>query len=94
MLIPNGLITLLKITGNLTSDKYISLLASYAVPLIKMNTKPNFHFIQDNCSSHKSRKTMEFIKNENVNVLEWPTLSLDINLMEDIWEMQTANQEI
>ena len=66
----NGLIALQKITGNSTSDKYIGLLASYAVPLMKINTTHNFHFIQDNCPSHKSMKTMEFLKNENDNVLE------------------------
>ena len=30
---------------------------------------------------------MEFLKNENANVLEWPAFSSDINLMEDIWRM-------
>ena len=30
---------------------------------------------------------MEFLKNENVNVLEWSALSPDINLMEDICRM-------
>jgi len=35
-------IALSKIIGNLNSDKYIELLQSYAVPLIKMSTDTNF----------------------------------------------------
>jgi len=87
MLMPNGLISLKKVIGNLNSEKYIHLLDSYAVPLMKMNATPNCHFIQDNCSSHKSKKTMKFLRDKNVQVLEWPPLSPDINLMEDIWRM-------
>ena len=72
---------------NLNSNLYINLLKHYAVPLMKLNRIENFQFIQDNCPAHKSRKTTQFVKDHNINVLEWPVRSLDINLMEDIRRM-------
>jgi len=80
MLMPNGLIALKKIMRNINSNEYINLLKHYAVPLMKLNRTENFQFIQDNCPAHKSRKATKFLKDHNINVLEWPARSPDINL--------------
>ena len=89
MIQPNGIVTIKEIFGNLNSDKYIHLLESFAVPCMKLNAKANFNFVQDNCSSHVSKKTKDYFKNQCFSTLPFPPLSPDLNIMENVWKVMT-----
>mgnify|MGYP003552013436 CR=1 FL=1 len=45
----------------------------------------DFIFVQDNASIHKSKKTMEWFSNKNIIVLDWPSRSLDMNPIKNLW---------
>ncbi|CAG9799642.1 unnamed protein product [Chironomus riparius] len=45
----------------------------------------DFIFVRDIASIHKSKKTMEWFSNKNIVVLDWPSRSLDMNPIENLW---------
>jgi hypothetical protein len=87
MCLPSGLLSFRVIEGKFNSQRYINLLQEMIVPIMKLNYGSNFFFQEDNCAIHKSRQVKEFMSKSKINVIEWPSKSPDINMVEDIWSM-------
>ena len=85
MLMPNGLLCYDVIDGKFNSDRYIQLLDTKVVPIMKLNYGSDFLFQEDNATVHKAQKVANFWKSANVNILQWPAKSPDLNIVEDVW---------
>ena len=85
ILLPTGEISVKKVTGKIKSDEYIETLREEAIPIIRDLIGDDFVLQQDNCSVHVLSKTLEFLEGAAIEVLPWPSRSLDLNLIENVW---------
>ena len=60
---------------------------SFIVPSIRLNIVTTTNLGQDNCRVHTARHLQESYKASNVKVIDWPSRSPYLNIVENIWKV-------
>lgn len=77
----NGKSKISFINTNLDSHKYQTTLETSFLPFFSITEK----FQHDNAPAHVSTSTKKWLAEKNIACLPWPSLSPDLNVMENVW---------
>lgn len=75
------------ISGSLNGEGYQGILTTSLLPFLKEKENASMLFMQDNAPCHKSKSTMSFLERKNVQLLDWPANSPDLNPIENVWSL-------
>ena len=80
-----GLLDICFVENTLSSKKYIQFLEDNLLSRAEDIACANQLLQQDNAPFHASRETKGWLSGKNIRHIDWPSMSSDLNLIENSW---------
>ena len=72
---------------------YVNILRTQLLPAGQKLYGRNWHLQQDNDPKHTSRVAKDFLSQNSVQAIDWPSNSPDLNPIENMWQIMKNNVE-
>ena len=88
----DGPICMNEIKGKMNSEMFCKMFEDKISPLLHLYfPDADFLWQQDNCPIHNSTFSKNFFTSKNIKLLEWPSRSPDLNIVENIFSILSAS---